>query len=79
MLVIGLAVVSVLEVRRQLAEGGVAGPGADPAEASAARPGPAPGGRFLDRLPEKLGRDLVYLKTADHYVEQLPRQARPWS
>ena len=69
MLVIGLAVVTVLEVRRQLAEGGVAGPGADPAEASADRPGPAPGARFLDRLPENLGRDLVYLKTADHYVE----------
>ena len=36
---------------------------------SNARTGPAPGARFLDRLPEKLGRDLVYLKTADHYVE----------
>ena len=36
---------------------------------SGARPGSAPGARFLDRLPEKLGRDLVYLKTADHYVE----------
>ena len=69
MLVIGLSVVSVLEVRRRLAEGGAAGPGGDPSEASVARPGPAPGARFLDRLPEKLGRDLVYLKTADHYVE----------
>ena len=25
--------------------------------------------RFLDRLPPKLGRDLVYLRMADHYVE----------
>ena len=25
--------------------------------------------RFLDRLPARLGRDLVYLKMADHYVE----------
>ena len=25
--------------------------------------------RFLDRLPEKTGRDLVCLKMADHYVE----------
>ena len=25
--------------------------------------------RFLDRLPPELGRDLVYLKMADHYVE----------
>ena len=40
---------------------------ADAAEASTA--GSVPGARFLDRLPEKLGRDLVYLKTADHYVE----------
>ena len=69
MLVIGLAVVSVLEVRRRLAEGGVAGAVADPAESSTAGPGPAPGARFLDRLPENLGRDLIYLKTADHYVE----------
>ena len=65
MLVIGLAVVAALEVRRRLAEGGVPSPLADSAEASGTRPGT----RFLDRLPEKLGRDLVYLKTADHYVE----------
>ena len=25
--------------------------------------------RFLDRLPPKLGRDLIYLRMADHYVE----------
>ncbi len=25
--------------------------------------------RFLDRLPPNLGRDLIYLKMADHYVE----------
>ncbi len=25
--------------------------------------------RFLDRLPTELGRDLIYLKMADHYVE----------
>ena len=67
MLVIGLAVVTVLEVRRRLATEHIAGPVTDPAEASVT--GPASGARFLDRLPEKLGRDLVYLKTADHYVE----------
>ncbi len=66
MLVIGLAVVSVLEVRRRGAERVFAG-AATSREGSA--PGPAPGAHFLDRLPEKLGRDLVYLKTADHYVE----------
>ena len=66
MLVIGLAVVAVLEVQRRLATGSAAAV-ADAAEASTA--GPAPGARFLDRLPEKLGRDLVCLKTADHYVE----------
>ncbi|MYE01734.1 MAG: LytTR family transcriptional regulator [Alphaproteobacteria bacterium] len=25
--------------------------------------------RFLDRLPHRIGRDLVYLRMADHYVE----------
>ncbi len=25
--------------------------------------------RFLDRLPHEIGRDLVYLRMADHYVE----------
>ena len=69
MLVIGLAVVAVMEARRGLAERSVAGPAPEEAGESGARPGPAPGVRFLDRLPEKLGRDLVYLKTADHYVE----------
>ena len=28
-----------------------------------------PAARFLGRLPPELGRDLVYLKMADHYVE----------
>ena len=65
MLVIGLSVVTAMEVRRRLAEESAAGLGADSAEASTANAG----ARFLDRLPEKLGRDLVYLKTADHYVE----------
>ena len=69
MLVIGLCVVAVLEVRRRGAARGVEAPAVGGAEASGAPPGPAPGARFLDRLPEKLGRDLVYLKTADHYVE----------
>lgn len=26
-------------------------------------------GRFLDRLPEKIGRDIVCLSMADHYIE----------
>ena len=72
MLVIGLSVVAVLEVRRRLAghvTGDVAGPVADGIAEPDARAGPVPGTRFLDRLPEKLGRDLIYLKTADHYVE----------
>lgn len=68
MLAIGLAVVSVLEVRRRGAEGVPAAAAIRP-EGGAPGPGPAPGAHFLDRLPEKLGRDLIYLKTADHYVE----------
>ena len=34
-----------------------------------AAPAADPPPRFLDRLPPELGRDLVYLKMADHYVE----------
>ena len=81
MLVIGLSVVTAMEVRRRLAEGSAAGSGGRcPAEAVNRRRRRAPGARFLDRLPEKLGRDLVYLKTADHYVEAVHhRRARPWS
>ena len=69
MLVIGLAVVAVMEARRGLAERSVAASAPEESGDSGARSGPVPGARFLDRLPEKLGRDLVYLKTADHYVE----------
>ena len=38
-------------------------------EPSAAIPAGGATPRFLDRLPPELGRDLVYLKMADHYVE----------
>ena len=60
----------MIEVRRRLAAGSApeavrrCGRGRQPPAWA-----PPPGARFLDRLPEKLGRDLVYLKTADHYVE----------
>ena len=67
MLVIGLAVVAVLEVRRRTERG--VGAAENQAGDAGARADLAPGARFLDRLPEKLGRDLIYLKTADHYVE----------
>ena len=69
MLAIGLAVVAVLEVRRRLADGSAATPRPERGRGPGTGPGPAPGARFLDRLPERLGRDLIYLKTADHYVE----------
>ena len=70
MLVIGLGVVAVLEFRRPaVADSAPGAPGPDAEPVDAVGPRPAPGARFLDRLPEKLGRDLVYLKTADHYVE----------
>ena len=37
-----------------------------PSQDPAARPPPPP---FLKRLPPAIGRDLVYLRMADHYVE----------
>ncbi len=61
MLVIGYAVVTVLAGRRRVLEekgAAASGDGATGREA-----------RFLARLPAELGRDLVYLKMADHYVE----------
>ena len=54
---------------------------ARPSRETAGEPGTilAPGARFLDRLPKKLGRDLVCLKTVDHYVEAVSTsRARPW-
>lgn len=55
MLAISFLVVAVLPGRR----------GAPPEEHYAERTAP----RFLDRLPPHLGRDLVCLRMADHYVE----------
>jgi hypothetical protein len=44
-------------------------PAAAPAPAPPAQPGPAAaGGRFLDRLPPRLGRELICLRMEDHYV-----------
>ena len=55
--VIGLVIsAAVLAVRYR--------PAPQTQEAPAARPP-----RFLDRLPQGIGRDLVYLRMADHYVE----------
>ena len=71
MLVIGLSVVAILEARHRAGSAIASAPDRDEdrAEGTGAPTGPAPGARFLDRLPEKFGRDLIYLKTADHYVE----------
>ena len=30
---------------------------------------PAPSGRFFDRLPDDLGRDIIYLTASAHYVD----------
>ncbi len=42
---------------------GVAVAGGPPAET------PAPSGRFFDRLPDDLGRDIIYLTASAHYVD----------
>lgn len=61
MVAISFLVVAVLARAQPLADG----------EASAGGESAAPGQpvRFLHRLPPELGRDLVYLRMADHYVE----------
>ena len=64
MLLIGHLVVAV---RAGFREASAARADASPAPEAPA--GAAPPPRFLDRLPSELGRDLVYLKMADHYVE----------
>ena len=62
MAAISLLVVSIVLRNRPEPAGGESTPDA----MSATRP---PASRFLDRLPPRLGRDLVYLRMADHYVE----------
>ena len=60
MLAIGSLVIAVLAGRRNLPKTDAETDG----ETGAGRTA-----RFLDRLPPELGRDLVCLKMADHYVE----------
>ena len=62
MVAISLLVVSVMPRRRTAP----ADDDVPPSGESLAR---SPGSRFLDRLPPQVGRDLVYLRMADHYVE----------
>ena len=61
MVAISLLVVSILPRPR-------AGPANEEAPPGGGSAEPTPS-RFLDRLPPHLGRDLVYLRMADHYVE----------
>ena len=61
MLVIGYVVVTV-RVRQR-------GDSEEDAAAASDNGASDPAARFLDRLPPELGRDLIYLKMADHYVE----------
>ena len=60
MLAIGSLVVTVLAGRRNLPK---------PDDVTGGETGAGRTTRFLDRLPPELGRDLVCLKMADHYVE----------
>ena len=62
MLAISALVVSVLAGRQRDLQGKEAASGGDEAASRTAD-------HFLDRLPPELGRDLVYLRMADHYVE----------
>ena len=61
MLAISLLVVAILPRRRAAAADEEAPPDEDAAGRATSR--------FLDRLPPHLGRDLVCLRMADHYVE----------
>ena len=60
MLAIGSLVITVLAGRRNL-------PKTD--DVTGGETGAGRTARFLDRLPPELGRDLVCLRMADHYVE----------
>ena len=62
MLAISALVISVLAGRRRDLQGKEAASGGDEAASRTAD-------HFLDRLPPELGRDLIYLRMADHYVE----------
>ena len=61
MMAISFLVVSILPRRRTAPADEEMPPDEDSARRTASR--------FLDRLPPQLGRDLVYLRMADHYVE----------
>lgn len=60
---LGVAVIGLLISAAVLAVRSRPAPQEREAPPAAARP------RFLDRLPHGIGRDLVYLRMADHYVE----------
>ena len=71
MLAIGSTVVAVLAWRRrdsERTEAAANGDGDGDGEAGG-KAADRPSSRFLDRLPPELGRDLVHLRMADHYVE----------
>ena len=61
MMAISFLVVSILPRRRAAPADEETPPDEDTAPRTASR--------FLDRLPPQLGRDLVYMRMADHYVE----------
>ena len=62
MVAISLLTVAVMPRHRAAPAEGGAPPSGEPGAA-------LPPSRFLARLPPHLGRDLVYLRMADHYVE----------
>ena len=78
MLAIGLGVVAVLEVRRRATARIVDAPLAGEAEASGPRDSPAPGARFLDRLPEKLAATWSTSRPPTTTWRPSPPQAPPW-
>lgn len=67
-LMLNLIVTGLIIARRRRAGTEERSEGAE--GASAARPpGEPPGAPFLDRIPARLGRDLLHLHMQDHYVE----------
>ena len=79
MLVIGLAVVSVLEVRRRLAEGGVAGPARTRPRLQPPAPAPRRGHASSTACPKNSAATSSISRPPTTMWRQLPRQARPWS
>lgn len=71
---LGLGVLWGVAGRRSASSPSSASPPSEPAVATEPAAGAGPGARLLERLPARLGRDVVALGMEDHYVRVFTRR-----